>query len=117
MQESMLITATAAAGTSNIFTGLILPFGAMAAIMYFLLIRPQQQQRKKHRDMLANLQKNDMVVTSGGLLGKVTQLGDDEVRVNLGDSEVRVLRSMIIDVRNKDGSVRTEAKKSDEKKS
>ena len=117
MHESLLITATAAAGTSNIFTGLILPFGAMAAIMYFLLIRPQQQQRKKHKEMLDGLKKNDMVVTSGGLLGKVTQLSDDEVRINLGDTEVRILRAMIIDIRNKDGSSKAPAAKTEEKKS
>ncbi|MAT35224.1 MAG: preprotein translocase subunit YajC [Ponticaulis sp.] len=113
----MLIAATAAAGGSNIITGLILPFGAMAAIMYFLLIRPQQQQRKRHREMLDNLKKNDWVITSGGLIGRVTQIADDEVRLNLGDSEVRVVRAMIVDLRNKDGSARTPEKKTEEKKS
>ncbi|MAP94231.1 MAG: preprotein translocase subunit YajC [Ponticaulis sp.] len=115
MLDTITLTAGAGAG-SNIFTGLILPFGAMAAIMYFLLIRPQQQQRKRHREMLDNLKKNDWVVTSGGLIGKITQIGDDEVRLNLGDSEIRVLRSMVIDIRGKDGAAKV-APAADEKKS
>ena len=112
MLDSLAIFATAAPASSNFVTGIVLPFGAMAAIMYFLLIRPQQQQRKRHKDMLDNLKKNDMVVTSGGLIGKVTQINDDEVRLNLGDSEVRILRAMILDIRNKDGSAAVPAKKS-----
>ncbi len=92
--------AAGAAGGSFI-TGILLPFGAMALIMYFLLIRPQQQQRKKHRAMLADLKRGDTVVTQGGLIGKVTKLADDEVRVDLGETQVRVLRAMIVDVRGR----------------
>ena len=110
MTDSLTIFATAASG-SNLFTGLILPFGAMAAIMYFLLIRPQQQQRKRHKEMLENLKKNDKVVTSGGLVGKVVKLGDEEVTINLGSTEVVVLRPMIVDVRGKTEA----AKPADEK--
>ena len=112
MLDSLPIIATAAPAGSNFLTGIVLPFGAMAAIMYFLLIRPQQQQRKRHKAMLDNLKKNDMVVTTGGLIGKVAQIKDDEVRLDLGNSEVRILRAMILDVRNKDGSVVTPEKKS-----
>lgn len=96
-----LLTASPAAG-GNIFTQLILPFGAMAAIMYFLLIRPQQQQRKKHQEMLANLKKGDMVVTSGGIIGKIVKLDEKEARLDLGSTEVRVYRNMIVDLFNKD---------------
>ena len=95
---------TAAPGGSNLLTGIILPFGAMALIMYFLLIRPQQQQRKRHQEMINNLKKNDMVVTSGGLIGKVVKVDEKEARLNLGDSEVRVVRSMIVDIHNKDAA-------------
>ncbi len=49
MTDSLILFAQAAEGGSNILTGLVLPLGALAAIMYFLLIRPQQQQRKKHQ--------------------------------------------------------------------
>lgn len=102
MLESLpLLTASPAAG-GNIFTSLILPFGAMAAIMYFLLIRPQQQQRKKHQDMLANLKKGELVITSGGLIGKIVKLDEKEIKIDLGTTEVRVVRSMIVDVYNKE---------------
>ena len=101
MTDSLTLFAQAAEGGSNILTGLVLPFGAMAAIMYFLLIRPQQQQRKKHQEMLSNLKKNDRVVTSGGLVGKIVKISDTEVVLNLGSTEVTVLRQMVIDVRDK----------------
>lgn len=104
MTESLNFFATAAAGSGNVLTGLVLPFGAMALIMYFLLIRPQQQQRKKHQEMLSNLKKNDKVVTSGGLVGKIVKISDTEVTLNLGSTEVTVLRQMIIDLREKDSA-------------
>ena len=112
MVDSFTMFAAAGAGTGNIFTSLILPFGGMAAIMYFLLIRPQQQQRKRHREMLENLKKGTEVVTSGGLIGKITKITDKEVTLNLGNSEVRLMRAMILDVYTKD-----EAPASTEKKS
>lgn len=105
-----LLAAAAPAAGSNFLTGILLPFGLMALVMYFLLIRPQQQQRKKHQEMLSNLKKNDMVVTSGGLLGKVVKLSDDELTLNLGQTEVRIVRAMVVDVRNKDGSSASEKK-------
>lgn len=91
----------AAAGGGSFITGILLPFGAMALIMYFLLIRPQQQQRKRHRAMLDDLKRGDTIVTSGGLIGKVTKLSEDEVRVDLGETQVRILRSMVVDVRGR----------------
>ncbi len=104
MTDSLILFAQAADGSGNILTGLVLPFGAMAAIMYFLLIRPQQQQRKKHQEMLSNLKKNDRVVTSGGLVGKIVKISDTEVVLNLGSTEVTVLRQMVIDVRDKNAT-------------
>lgn len=98
-----VLNAAPAAGGSDIMS-LIVPFVVMAGIMYFLLIRPQQQQRKRHQEMLANLGKGDMVVTSGGLIGKIVKLDEKEIRLNLGDSEVRVVRGMIVDLHNKDAA-------------
>lgn len=93
---------TAASGAGNPLIEMVLPFALMAVVMYFLLIRPQQQQRKKHQEMLDTLKKNDMVVTSGGLIGKIVKLDEKEVLLNLGNSEVRVVRSMVVDLHNKE---------------
>lgn len=103
MTDTFPVLSAAAAPAGGLFDPTtLLMFGAMFAVMYFLLIRPQQQQRKKHQEMLANLKKNDMVVTSGGLIGKIVKIDERELKINLGDSEVRVLRSMIVDLHNKE---------------
>lgn len=74
----------------------------IVAIFYFLLIRPQSQRAKKHKEMLAQLKKGDTVVTSGGIIGKITKIGDDEVTIDNGEGvKLRFVRSMIVDVRNK----------------
>jgi preprotein translocase subunit YajC len=71
-------------------------------VFYFLLIRPQQQARKRHMEMIANLKRGDVVVTSGGLIGKVKSVADDEVRVELGPNvEVRAVRATIAELRSK----------------
>ena len=60
-----------------------LPLLLIFVVFYFLLIRPQQQARKRHMDMVGALKKGDVVVTSGGLIGKVKSVAEDEVRVEL----------------------------------
>lgn len=78
------------------------PLLLIFAVFYFLIIRPQQKRLKAHRDMLAALQRGDTVVTSGGLIGKVRSIADDELRVELAPNvEVRVVRGAVTDVRNK----------------
>lgn len=81
------------------FIPLILIFG----IMYFLLIRPQQQKLKQHQAMVEALRRGDQVVTAGGLIGKVSKVKDDgEVEVELAsDVKVRVVKSTIAQVLNK----------------
>jgi len=81
------------------FVPLILIF----VIMYFLMIRPQQQQRKQHEAMIAALRRGDQVITSGGFLGKITKVkDDDEDEVELADNvKVRVVRNTIVRVVNK----------------
>jgi preprotein translocase subunit YajC len=94
-----------APGAADPTTGLIMqiaPLILIFVVFYFLLIRPQQQARKKHMEMVANLKKNDIVVTSGGMIGKVKSVADDEVRVELAPNvDVRVLRHTIAEVRSK----------------
>lgn len=81
----------------------LLPFILMFVIFYFLLIRPQRQQAKVRLEMLANIRRSDSIVTGGGVVGKVTKVIDDnEVEVEIAkDIKVRVVRSMIADVRVK----------------
>jgi preprotein translocase subunit YajC len=79
---------------------LLLPVG-MIVIFYFLLIRPQNNRMKKHKAMLAAMKKGDTVVTQGGIIGKIAKLADDEVTIDTGEGgKLRIVRSMIVDVRN-----------------
>ena len=80
-----------------------LPLILIFAIMYFLLIRPQQKKVKEHRNMVDALRRGDQVVTQGGIMGKVTHVGDDGiVQVEIADGvKVRVVRATISQVLNK----------------
>ena len=75
------------------------------AIFYFLIIRPQQQRQKQHRELVDNVRRGDTVVTAGGLVGKVAKVKDDgEIMVEIADNvQVRVLKATLSDVRSKSG--------------
>jgi len=81
------------------FIPLILIFG----IMYFLLIRPQQQKLKAHQAMVDAVRRGDQVITQGGVIGKVSKVKDDgEIEVEIAkDVKVRVVKSTIAQVLNK----------------
>ena len=86
------------------FTGILIPMLLMVLIFYFLVIRPQSQRQKQHREMIERVRRGDTVVTSSGLIGKVSRVPDnsDEVEVELADTlKVRVLKSTLLDVRAK----------------
>ncbi|MDP1667650.1 preprotein translocase subunit YajC [Phaeovulum sp.] len=90
----------AAAGSAlTQFIPLILIF----AIMYFLLIRPQQKKAKEHRAMVEALRRGDMVVTSGGIIGKVTHVREDgELEVEIATGvKVRVVKGTVAQVLSK----------------
>ncbi|MFK8034126.1 MAG: preprotein translocase subunit YajC [Hyphomicrobiales bacterium] len=95
--------AQAAAGGSGNMLVSLLPFVLIFAIMYFLIIRPQRQRMKKHEEMISSVRRGDTIVTAGGMIGKVTKVLDDkEVQVELAEGvRVRIVRSMISDVRSK----------------
>lgn len=77
----------------------LLPFAILFVVFYFLLIRPQQKRAKEHRKMVDSLAKGDEVVTSGGLLGKVVDLGENFIELELADNvRVRVQRQMLASV-------------------
>ena len=80
-----------------------IPLILIFVIMYFLMIRPQQQKMKQHKAMVEALRKGDQVITQGGLIGKVSRVKDDgEVEVELAEGvKVRVVRSTIAQVVSK----------------
>lgn len=81
----------------------LVPFVFIFVIFYFLLIRPQQNARKKHLEMIAAVKKGDEVVTSGGIVGKVSKLIDDkEILVEIADKvSVKIVRATLSEVRTK----------------
>ena len=83
--------------------GQFLPLFLIFAIMYLLLIRPQQKKMKEHQAMVAAVRRGDQVVTQGGLIGKVTKVKDDaEIEVELAENvKVRVVKSTIANVTSK----------------
>ena len=91
-----------AAGGGAVFMQ-FLPLILIFAIMYFLLIRPQQKKMKEHKAMVEALRRGDQVVTQGGLIGKVSKVKDDtEIEVELSEGvKVRVVRNTIAQVMNK----------------
>jgi preprotein translocase subunit YajC len=98
-----------ALGGDNMLVSL-LPFVLIFVIMYFLILRPQQKRVKQHAEMVKNIRRGDTVVTSGGLIGKVTKVvDDDQIEVEVAsDVRVRQMRSMIADVRAKGEPVKDE---------
>jgi preprotein translocase subunit YajC len=80
-----------------------IPLILIFAIMYFLLIRPQQKKVKQHQNMVASLRRGDQVVTQGGLMGKVTKVKDEnEIEVEVADGvKVRVVQNTIAQVLSK----------------
>jgi preprotein translocase subunit YajC len=103
----MLITPAfaqaAGGGDANSMLMSILPFLLIFVIMYFLILRPQQQKAKQHQELVKNLRRGDSVVTAGGIIGKVTKVVDDEqVEIEVADGvRIRQLRQMISTVRAK----------------
>jgi preprotein translocase subunit YajC len=83
------------------------------AIMYVLLFRPQQKRAAEHKKMIGNARRGDTIVTNGGIVGRVTKIVDDnELEAEIADGvRVRVVRSMIADVRIKGEPVKADLPK------
>jgi preprotein translocase subunit YajC len=81
----------------------LLPFILIFVIMYFLILRPQQRRVKQHQEMVKSLRRGDTVVTTGGLIGKITKVVDEnEIEVQIADdTRIRQMRAMIAEVRAK----------------
>lgn len=109
--------APGAGGGGDIFVQLI-PFIAIIGIMYFLIIRPQQQRLKAHQALVAGVKRGDVVVTSGGIIGKVVKvLENDEVMIEIAeDVRIRVVKSTIADLRSKTEPVEAKSKSDNDEK-
>jgi len=78
------------------------PILLMVVLFYFMLIRPQQKRAKEHQTMLTNLKRNDTVVLSSGIIGKVMRVEDKEVGIEIATGvTVKVVKGMITEVRAK----------------
>ena len=96
----------------------LMPIILIFVVFYFLLIRPQQKKMRDHREMLAAIRRGDEIVTGGGIVGKVTKVGeDDRLTVEIADEvRVKVVRSTVTLVLSKpqpvasDGSAAPSAK-------
>jgi len=76
-------------GSASLLSSL-LPLVVLFAIFYFLVIRPQQKQVKKHKEMLEALKKGDKIITSGGLICEVVKPDEDSIKVKLNDEGIIV---------------------------
>ena len=86
--------------------GQLLPLLVMFAVLYFVMIRPQMKKQKEHRAMIDALAKGDEVVTVGGVLGKVSKIGDIYVGLEIANGvEVQIQRSAVVQVLPK-GSIK-----------
>lgn len=92
------------------FTSLI-PIILMFVIFYFLLIRPQQKKAKEHREMISHLKKGDRIVTSGGLHGRITAVGETTMTVEIADRvRVKIARGNVSQVLQSSSQVQTSKK-------
>jgi preprotein translocase subunit YajC len=102
----LLAQAPGGGGIAPGMTQLIVQFGLIIAIIYFIMIRPQQRQRRKHEELLNQLKRGDEVVTAGGIVGEVIHIremssegsktkADDRVTIKSGESRLVVERGRI----------------------
>jgi len=90
---------SAAGGAAGFFVQ-IFPLILIFIIFYFLLIRPQQRRMKSHQQMVQDVKPRDIAVTSGGLIGKVTKVEDNEIEMEIATGvKVRIVKSMLSDIR------------------
>ncbi len=95
--------AQAAGGSTNDMLMSLLPFLLIFVILYFLVIRPQQKRVKDHNALVSSLRRGDVIVTNGGLVGKIAKVIDDkEISVEVApEVKVKIVRQNIQEVRSK----------------
>ncbi len=93
---AMGASGTGAGGVADI--GAFVPLIAVLLIFYFMLIRPQQKRAKQHKSMLDSLKKGDQILTSGGLIGRITDMDGDFLTIDLGSTSVTISRSYVVNL-------------------
>jgi preprotein translocase subunit YajC len=98
ISDAIAESAPAAAGaaqTGDPLASLLLPVG-LVVLFYFFLIRPQSKRQKEHRKMVDDLQKGEEILTTGGILGKITGISDDFITLEIADNvSVKIQRVAI----------------------
>ena len=74
----------------EMFLSLVVPFGLMFLLMYFLLILPEKKRTKKYNEMLSALDKNDEIVTRGGIIGKIIKVEEDHVVIETSAERTKI---------------------------
>ncbi len=99
----------AALGQTDPLASLILPIG-LVVLFYFFLIRPQSKRQKEHKQMVSELQKGEEVITSGGILGKVTKVNDDFITLEIAnDVSLNIQKSAVQTIMPK-GTIKDQSK-------
>ena len=99
--DSLIVLAAAGGGASGMFVQ-IFPLILIFVVFYFFLIRPQQKRAKEHETKINSVQKNDEVVTGGGLMGKVIKVADDYVEVEIAPNvRVKAVKSTLSNVQSR----------------
>jgi preprotein translocase subunit YajC len=99
--------AQAAQNTTEAGLGAFLPFILMIVVLYFLMIRPQMKRSKEHRSMVDALSKGDEVITGGGIAGKVTEVSDNFVQVEIAANTVVAVQKQTITTVLPKGTLKT----------
>ncbi|WP_300786393.1 preprotein translocase subunit YajC [uncultured Desulfovibrio sp.] len=82
-----------------------LPLILMFAIFWFLLIRPQQKRAKAHKQMLSELKRGDRIMTSGGFIGRILEIDDEQILLECGEAKLRLNRGAVGAVLDKNAKV------------
>jgi preprotein translocase subunit YajC len=99
ISEALAQTAPAATGSAESTLFSLLPLVLMFVVLYFIMIRPQMKRQKEHKAMLDALAKGDEVIVAGGVVGRITKLGDSTVGVEVANGvELQVQRPSILQV-------------------
>ena len=99
ISQALAQTAPAASGDTQSSLLSLLPLVLMFVVLYFIMIRPQMKRQKEHKTMVEALAKGDEIVTAGGVLGRVTKLGDTFLSIEVANGvELQVQRSSVVQV-------------------
>jgi len=85
----------------------LLPLVLIFVVFYFLLIRPQQKRQKEHRDMVANVKVGEEVTTAGGLLGKITEVKDSFVKIEVAQGVIVTVQKHTISALMPKGTIKS----------